>query len=87
MLSEWEPIDVEDIEPEMPLVPADMKDVQPILQVSGLKKYYDVMNSTFKDMLGVNPKKTLKRLKMPALKLFPVKPWESWGNLVVEKAL
>ena len=49
------------------------EDVQPILQVSGLKKYYDVMGSTFKDMLGLNPKKYVKAVEDASFEVIPGK--------------
>ncbi|MDX9851838.1 MAG: ABC transporter ATP-binding protein [Anaerolineaceae bacterium] len=71
--SEWEPLDVEEIKPVMPPITTDRVDLEPILQVSGLKKYYDVMGSTFKDMLGLNPKKYVKAVEDASFEVIPGK--------------
>ncbi len=74
--SEWEPVDLGDIKPVDDILAEDFVDAEPILQVSGLKKYYDVVGSTYKDLLGMNPKKYVKAVENAN---FEVKPGKTLG--------
>ena len=68
---EWEPQDIDDIKPDM--AKSEISEVDPILKINRIKTYYEVQGSSFKDLLGLNPKKYVKAVEDASFDVVPGK--------------